>query len=224
MSTKIKILLAALLLIAVFSREKIFDYLGLNKAAVESRPVKVSQQAVSDTKEVIEQNEAFIEDTLYYWDKQYYDWVPVVLTQEEYEQQINNPYTISRTEKEPININWEELTDVFYHLRYFSDLDMEILAPIFSQSVKALDGKEVIIEGYVIPFDEEEKLLSLSANPYAACFFCGRASPTSIISMYLKNERKRYKMDDFIKFKGKLELNYDNPNEFYYILRNAEEE
>ena len=114
--------------------------------------------------------------------------------------------------------------DINYELRYFKELDMEIYAPVFSEAVKALDGKEVILEGFVLVFDEEPDLLSLSANPYASCFFCGKASPASVISMYLKKKRKRYKMDDFKKFRGTLHLNHDDPNEFYYILRNATEE
>jgi len=114
--------------------------------------------------------------------------------------------------------------NIKYRLKYFSELDMEMYAPVFPESIKELDGKEIVIEGFVIPFDEEQELLSLSANPYASCFFCGKASPASVISMYLKNKRKRYKMDAFKKFRGKLELNHDNPNEFYYILHNAKEE
>ena len=66
--------------------------------------------------------------------------------------------------------------------------------------------------------------MSLSYNPYASCFFCGKASPASVMSMYLKDEDVRYKMDDFKTFRGTLHLNYDDPNEFYYILRDAREE
>ena len=101
---------------------------------------------------------------------------------------------------------------------------MEMYAPVFSKAVEALHEKEVIIEGYVIPLDPKGDLLALSFNPYAACFFCGKASPASVLSMYLKENNRRYKTDDFVKFRGTLHLNQDNPNEFYYILRDAREE
>ena len=39
----------------------------------------------------------------------------------------------------------------------------------------------------------------------------------------MKKNKKTYKIDDFKKFKGTLHLNYDDPNEFYYILKDAEE-
>ena len=43
------------------------------------------------------------------------------------------------------------------------------------------------------------------------------------MTMYFKEKGSRYKMDDFKKFKGILHLNQDDPNEFYYILKDAEE-
>ena len=125
---------------------------------------------------------------------------------------------------QPIEVRWDLLIDIEYQLKYFKELDMEVYAPIFSQAAKRIDGKEVILEGYVIPFDESGELLSLSANPYASCFFCGNASPASVVSMRLKNEDKRYKMDDYKRFRGILHLNYEDPNEFYYILEEAVEE
>lgn len=124
---------------------------------------------------------------------------------------------------DPIEIDWQVLINIDYELRYFKELDMEMYDPVFSKAVEALDGKEVIIEGYIIPFEVEEELLTLSLNPYASCFFCGNASPASVISLYLKEKGQRYKTDDFKKFRGTLYLNYDDPNEFYYILRDAEE-
>ena len=127
------------------------------------------------------------------------------------------------SDQEPIRVNWDVLMDIEYKLKHFEEIGMEIYAPDFMKAQKELDGKEVIIEGYVIPFDEDGGSLTLSHFPFAACFFCGNASPASVISMYLRNEKKRYKIDDFKKFRGTLHLNYDDPYEFYYILRDARE-
>jgi len=126
-------------------------------------------------------------------------------------------------QEDPIELKWEDLIDIKYKIRYFETLDMNVEAPVFGNAQKALDGKEVIITGFVIPFDEDTEYLSLSANPYASCFFCGNASPASVISMYMKTGDKRYKMDDYKTFKGTLHLNYDDPNEFIYILKGAVE-
>ena len=114
--------------------------------------------------------------------------------------------------------------DIRFQLRYNEEIEMEVYEPVFGKSQQVLDGKQVIIEGYVIPFDEDEEFLALSANPYASCFFCGEGSAASVISMYLKNKGKKYKIDDFKNFVGTLHLNSDDPQEFYYILKDAREE
>lgn len=95
---------------------------------------------------------------------------------------------------------------------------MEMYLLVFMEVVKELYGKEVVIKGYVILFDEEEDLLLLFFNFYVNCFFCGKVSFVFVISMYLKDSRKCYKMDDFKKFRGILYLNYNDLNEFYYIF------
>lgn len=123
---------------------------------------------------------------------------------------------------EPIHLEWGTLVNIKYKLKYFEQLDMELYSPLFSEDVKALDGKEVAIRGYVIPLDTEGKLYALSANPFAACFFCGRASPASVISLYFNGKSKRYTVDDIVKFRGVLHLNYDNPDENYYVLKDAQ--
>jgi hypothetical protein len=143
---------------------------------------------------------------------------------EVFKKQESNPsHFVNENQQDPIVVKWEELIDINYKVRYFESLDMDISAPVFGQAQKSLDGKEVIITGFVIPFDENMKYLSLSANPYASCFFCGGASAASVISMYMKDGTKRYEIDDFKTFKGTLHLNYDDPNEFIYILKNAVE-
>ena len=135
----------------------------------------------------------------------------------------NQIHFTTENQQDPIVLKWEDLIDINYKVRYFESLEMDVNAPVFGKTQKALDGKKVIIKGFVIPFDENMEYLSLSANPYASCFFCGNASPASVISMYMKDGTKRYQIDDFKSFKGTLHLNYDDPNEFIYILKDAEE-
>ncbi|MGD1843413.1 MAG: DUF3299 domain-containing protein [Thermonemataceae bacterium] len=171
------------------------------------------------------QNNHFVDNYSYCWSSQPANWIGIEETKKFRSQLIN--YTSTENEAsslEPVKVNWKILMNIKYKLKYSQELDMEVYFPMFTKAVEKLHGKEIIIEGYVIPFDESGELLSLSYNPYAACFFCGKASPASVMSMYLKDKRKRYKMDAFKKFRGTLYLNHDDPNEFYYILRNAREE
>ena len=90
--------------------------------------------------------------------------------------------------------------------------------------ISSLDGQELEVKGYIIPLSGQmaQSNFMFSAFPYSMCFFCGKASPASVLSLYLTKTR-RYKMDDFLAFRGILELNVDDPNEYYYILREARE-
>lgn len=120
-----------------------------------------------------------------------------------------------------IKVSWTTLTNIKYEEKYFEATDMEMLAPIFTDELKALDGQSVEIEGYVIPLDEKGYEIALSANPYASCFFCGRADAASVMSIYLRDKKRKFKVDMYLHFIGTLKLNYDDPLEFYYILEDA---
>lgn len=163
----------------------------------------------------------YVNDITYRWDDQLLNWVDTRSYPEGTIDIISPEPEVQRSG--PIKVDWELLMDIEYRLKYFSEIDAEMFAPVFKKEVQALHGKLVTIEGYVIPFEAEEEILSLSYNPYAACFFCGKASPASIISLFLKKKKKKYKIDDYKTFKGILYLNEDDPNQFYYILRDAKE-
>lgn len=100
---------------------------------------------------------------------------------------------------------------------------MEAYSPIFPDKIKAVNGKLVRIRGYVIPYDESQVAVALSANPYASCFFCGKASPASILTLSFAKPGKLYKVDAYRTFEGRMRLNYDDPDEFYFVLDDARE-
>ena len=120
-------------------------------------------------------------------------------------------------------LTWKTMENIKFEKKYYKESDGEMLAPIFTEDIKKLDGKEIQVEGYVIPVDEKGRYCALSANPYASCFFCGKAGPASVMTIKFKKKNKTFKTDDYIQFKGTLELNYNDINDFYYILNEAEE-
>lgn len=229
MNKKLKILLAALLIAGVFTQDKICQHLGIGQAKHHEGATEVVQKKklpppVSSVKKEAPKEDYFKNDSIYRWDDELFDWVVVPGTAN-FQAQVIKASTspTPATDAKPIKIEWKVLMDIQYRLKYFAEVEMEVYAPVFSEAVQALHEKEVIIEGFVIPF-YEDGLVSLSYNPFSSCFFCGKASPASVLSMYMKKKtRKRYKTDDFKKFKGTLHLNEDDPNEFYYILRDAKE-
>lgn len=114
---------------------------------------------------------------------------------------------------------WPVLYDVSY--KTVTDEYGEYQKPIFSKSVKELEGKEVYIEGYIMPFDGvKSNSFVLSALPINACFFCGNGGPESVIQIHANSE-VRY-TEKPVEFKGKIKLNPDNPDELIYSLEEAE--
>ena len=223
MKRVLKILLFAFIIIVAFTQYKNIDYLGAGSSGQEE--VSISSD---DPNTLLKINKSivdnyFVSDTIYRWDELELGWVATDETQEVYSR-VTLPPLGNKIDAKPKELEWKVLMDIQYKLRYFKELDMEVYAPVFSKEAEELHGKEVSIEGFVIPFDENGEILSLSFNPYASCFFCGKASPASIISLHLKDKGKRYKIDDFKRFSGTLHLNYDDPNEFYYILKEAKED
>lgn len=116
---------------------------------------------------------------------------------------------------------WKTLAKVDYKTRFDELTQFEEEYPIFSEEVKALDGTEITLQGWMIPLDElrGENYFVLSSLPFANCFFCGGAGPETVMEVFSK------KQIDFtekkIKVKGKLKINADDPLRLMYILNDA---
>ena len=79
---------------------------------------------------------------------------------------------------------WSLLAKTKFEPKYFENLKEYIFYPNFPPDVKALDGKEVSIEGFYVPFgSEEENFIILSKVPQSQCFFCGGAGPESVVEV-----------------------------------------
>ena len=94
--------------------------------------------------------------------------------------------------------------------------------PVFNPEVRTLEGKEVYLPGYIIPFQSTYKSdhILLSALPLNACFFCGIGGPESVVEVFL-NEPVKY-TDHPVEVRGILRLNASNPEQMIYLLEDAE--
>ena len=116
--------------------------------------------------------------------------------------------------------NWKKLSEVEFVKS--NDGYAEIYLPSFSEGIKALAGKEVLLQGYIVPndglFKSDEFIIS--SLPLAQCFFCGGDSgPESVAYVYPK-EPIKYTAKT-VTIKGKLELNETDSNNLLYILNDA---
>lgn len=216
-----------LAILLITNREQICRHLGFGQT--KSHGQETFTDTVTRKPDTVEQLPAalLMNDSVFSWDDRIYDFVAVRRYNPLKDE--GNPFAQlasnkSSTVEAPTKVTWRTLTRIKYVLKYFEELGMEMYAPVFSDTLKKLDRKLVEVEGFFIPFDQAGTAVALSANPYAACFFCGKASPASVMSLKFARSGKKYKMDEFLKFTGRLRLNYDDPNEFYYVLEEAKEQ
>lgn len=120
-------------------------------------------------------------------------------------------------------LTWRTLSDVEFKDVYIEELDAYYWKPTFGPSVKAAEGKEVFITGYVIPVDYDADFYVLSRYPFANCYFCGGAGPESVVDLRFPAKTRAYKTDERLTFKGKLRLNADDVYQMNYILEGAVE-
>jgi len=116
---------------------------------------------------------------------------------------------------------WKTLAKITYRKEYDEFLGFKIDRPVFSEEIKALDGKEVTVKGFIIPVEgyKGHKEFILSAYPYSMCFFCGGAGPESVMEVQAI-EAINYSAESIV-LKGKLHLNAEDVNKLMFSLSEA---
>lgn len=116
---------------------------------------------------------------------------------------------------------WKTLAKITYKKEYDEFLGFKIDKPVFSEEIKALNGKEVTVKGFIIPVEgyKGHKEFILSAFPYSMCFFCGGAGPESVMEV-TAIEPVEYSAESIV-LKGKLNLNSDDVNKLMFSLTEA---
>ncbi|HHS95488.1 MAG TPA: hypothetical protein ENJ45_02780 [Phaeodactylibacter sp.] len=113
---------------------------------------------------------------------------------------------------------WNTLGKITFKKQYDEMMGFKVDVPVFSPEVKALDGKEIIIKGYIIPVEgyKSHKEFVFSAFPYNMCFFCGGAGPETVMEISAIQDIK-YTTEP-VTLKGKLSLNDSDINHLIYAL------
>jgi len=118
------------------------------------------------------------------------------------------------------------LNDVRMRFRYSVEYNTFVQVPRFGNTVKQLEGEEIVLRGFFLPADVTGDAFVLSHVPMQMCFFCAGAGIESVVelhSLVTHNMRfRRLSTDDFIEVKGRLKLNQDNLDHLIYILEDAE--
>jgi hypothetical protein len=115
---------------------------------------------------------------------------------------------------------WPKLYDISFTKG--NDQLGEFDKPVFSSATKSLEGKSVLLPGYMVPFTEGVKgtHFILTSLPLNACFFCGVGGPESVVEVFLKNEVSYTARP--VEIQGVLKLIDKNPDQMIYVLEKAE--
>ncbi|MFZ9046410.1 MAG: hypothetical protein ACO2ZZ_11145 [Cyclobacteriaceae bacterium] len=114
---------------------------------------------------------------------------------------------------------WKVLEGISYEKS--EDEYGEIYVPVFSKEVRALEGMEISLPGYIIPFEGMFKpdRLIISSLPIASCFFCGSGGPETVAEVEMKDPVKY--TAKLVEITGILELNDNDTDQLMYIVKNA---
>jgi hypothetical protein len=119
--------------------------------------------------------------------------------------------------------SWNEFAKTKFEPKYQEKIGEYVFYPTFTQELKSLEGKEIILEGFYVPFAPEDgSYIILSKYPMSQCFFCGGGGPESIAEVSFAKGLPKFQVDDVVTVKGKLKLNSDDLDHMNFILVQAE--
>lgn len=111
-------------------------------------------------------------------------------------------------------VDWSAFTGTGYELNE----DGAYVNPEYTETLKQLDGKMIMLKGYIVPVDVQLQTYVLSAYPLAQCFFCGNAGPETVVQLYFKNAPPRLLTDQYVVLMGRLKLEQVKPGSFFFTL------
>jgi hypothetical protein len=117
---------------------------------------------------------------------------------------------------------WNEFAKTKFEPKYDQKMEEYIFFPTFPDALKALEGKEITVQGFYVPFAPEDgDYIILSKFPMSQCFFCGGGGPESIAEINFSKGALKFQVDDLITVKGKLKLNANSIDHSNFILTDA---
>lgn len=100
------------------------------------------------------------------------------------------------------------------------DYDYCIVKPEYSEDMKALDGQEVTVMGFMFPLEESDKQKNFLIGPYpASCPFHYHVGPAQVVEV-LASQPIAFSYDP-ITLKGTLRVKFNEETEVFFYLENA---
>jgi hypothetical protein len=103
-----------------------------------------------------------------------------------------------------------------------ADTELGGKEPTFPRHLLALDGKPVVLTGFVQPPGDAERFESFLLLEYpVGCWFCETPEPTRVVSVELPTGSRIGRRPGLVKVTGTLSLNRDDPESYPVRVRDA---
>lgn len=116
------------------------------------------------------------------------------------------------------SLTWKQLAEIKFTMKKHPQYG-EVQFPVVNEKVKLKGKKKIFISGFIVPIDN--KSYALSKNVFAACFFCGKSGPESIVGLKFKGATPKLKTDQYVTIEGTFRYNEDDADDWIYNLDNA---
>lgn len=110
-------------------------------------------------------------------------------------------------------LTWKLLGEIKYEKRKHPKYG-DVQFPVVNDKVKAKGKKRVLISGFIVPIDS--KSYAISKNVFAACFFCGKAGPESIVGLKFRGATPKLKTDQYVTVEGVFRYNETDADDWVY--------
>lgn len=118
---------------------------------------------------------------------------------------------------------WNTLSMVSFQRTFDEEFGIDVEKPIISPLIQLLDGKEIELEGYIIPLTGKIKQshFMLSKFTQNMCFFCGKAGPETAAQVFTKDAKKIPYTDEKVRVKGILRVNVTDVTNLLYTIEDG---
>lgn len=120
--------------------------------------------------------------------------------------------------------SWNLFAKTKFEPKFNEKIGEYLFYPTFTEDVKKLEGKEITLEGFYVPFAPEgdgDDYIIISKFPMSQCFFCGGGGPESVAEVNFAKDPRSFQVDDLITVRGKLKLNSADLDHINFILTDA---
>ncbi|MFT4534825.1 MAG: hypothetical protein ACJA1A_001235 [Saprospiraceae bacterium] len=119
--------------------------------------------------------------------------------------------------------SWNMLAMVTFQRTFDEEFGIDVQKPIISPIILAMDGKEIVLEGYIIPLTGKIKQshFMLSKFTQNMCFFCGKAGPETAAQVFTKGGKKIAFTDEKVKVRGILRVNVTDVTSLLYTIEDG---